>query len=103
MQSPSTRSENAGIGGGRVSRVHLHFVDEDIGSRVGGQAGAKLRSIGSRVQGSSLYLAHPEKEVKGSFIKTWKTTCEKLEDAHIVRGLGLALAVDVISLKSEGS
>lgn len=57
------------------SRIHLHFIDEDIGARltplVGGQAGAKLWYPGSGVQHSFLYVAYPEKRAKGP--KTWKT------------------------------
>lgn len=89
-------SRVAGVG----SRVRLHDIDEDTQSRVGGQAGAKLCPPGSGLQGS-LCLAHPEKEVKGSLTKMWKTICVKLEDPHIMRGLALSLGVDVTPLKTE--
>lgn len=69
LLNTKTGSENQGFGkfGGR-SRVHLHFVDEDIGARViqevGGQPGTKVWSLGSGVQGSILYFAHSEKGTK---------------------------------------
>lgn len=88
------------------TRVHLHFVDEDIGleshSRLVAKLGLNFGLLALRVHPEKgtkgpnfLYFAHPEKGAKGP-----KT--EKLEDSHIVRGLSLPLTVNKTPLKTEG-